>query len=94
MRPNGASRKQYSPRPGRILKERATVIKVMTKTFKNSSRSLRFSPVGPRTVLLMQDEATHFPVGAYRGTQFWIGPTLRIEDATFVPAPPAPRQGL
>ena len=39
--------------------------------------------------LLMQDEATHFPVGAYRETQVWIGPTLRIEDATFVPAPPA-----
>jgi hypothetical protein len=39
--------------------------------------------------LLMQDEATYFPVGAYRETQVWIGPTLRIEDATFVPAPPA-----
>jgi len=39
--------------------------------------------------LLMQDEATHFPVGAYRETQVWIGPTLRIEDAMFVPAPPA-----
>ncbi|MDP8984833.1 MAG: Fic family protein [Pseudomonadota bacterium] len=39
--------------------------------------------------LLMQDEATHFPVGAYREDQVWIGPTLRIEDATFVPVPPA-----
>ena len=39
--------------------------------------------------LLMQDEATHFPIGAYREDQAWIGPTLRIEDATFVPAPPA-----
>jgi hypothetical protein len=38
-------------------------------------------------------EATHFPVGAYRETQVWIGPTLRIEDATFVPAPPAPVKG-
>ena len=38
--------------------------------------------------LLMQDEATRFPVGAYRETQVWIGPTPRIEDATFVPAPP------
>ncbi len=43
--------------------------------------------------LLMQDEATHFPVGAYRETQVWIGPTLRIEDATFVPAPPAHVKG-
>jgi Fic family protein len=39
-------------------------------------------------LLMMQDEATHFPVGAYRETQVWIGPTLRIEDAMFVPAPP------
>ncbi len=43
--------------------------------------------------LLMQDEATHFPVGAYRETQVWIGPTLRIEDAVFVPAPPARIKG-
>jgi Fic family protein len=43
--------------------------------------------------LLMQDEATHSPVGAYRETQVWIGPTLRIEDATFVPAPPARVKG-
>jgi Fic family protein len=43
--------------------------------------------------LLMQHEATHFPVGAYRETQVWIGPTLRIEDATFVPAPPARVKG-
>jgi len=43
--------------------------------------------------LLMQDEVTHFPVGGYRETQVWIGPTPRIEDATFVPAPPALVQG-
>jgi len=39
--------------------------------------------------LLMQDEAGRFPVGAYRAEQVWIGPGERIEDATFVPAPPA-----
>jgi len=39
--------------------------------------------------LLMQDERPTSPVGAYREDQVWIGPTLRIEDATFVPAPPA-----
>jgi len=43
--------------------------------------------------LLMQDEATRFPVGAYRENQVWIGPTRRIEDATFVPAPPARVKG-
>jgi Fic family protein len=43
--------------------------------------------------LLMQDEATKFPVGAYRETQVWIGPAARIEDATFVPAPPSRLQG-
>lgn len=43
--------------------------------------------------VMMQDEATRFPVGAYREDQVWIGSTLRIEDATFVPAPPAQVQG-
>lgn len=43
--------------------------------------------------LLMQDEATRFPVGTYRQDQVWIGSTRRIEDATFVPAPPAQVQG-
>ena len=43
--------------------------------------------------LLMQDEVTRFPVGAYRQDQVWIGSTLRIEDATFVPAPPAQVHG-
>jgi Fic family protein len=43
--------------------------------------------------LLMQDEATRFPVGAYRQDQVWIGSTLRIEDATFVPSPPTQVQG-
>ena len=43
--------------------------------------------------LLMQGEASHLAVGAYRETQVWIGPTLRIEDATFVPAPPARVKG-
>lgn len=38
--------------------------------------------------VLMQDEAGRFPVGTYREDQVWIGPTTRIEDATFVPAPP------
>lgn len=39
--------------------------------------------------LLMQDDVGRFPVGAYRTDQVWIGPGERIEDATFVPAPPA-----
>jgi Fic family protein len=43
--------------------------------------------------LLMRDEATRFPVGAYRNDQVWIGSTLRIEEATFVPAPPERVQG-
>lgn len=43
--------------------------------------------------LLMQDEAARFPVGAYRNDQVWIGSTRRIEDATFVPAPPAQVRG-
>jgi Fic family protein len=39
--------------------------------------------------ILMQDEDSGHPIGAYRVNQAWIGSTLRIEDATFVPAPPA-----
>lgn len=39
--------------------------------------------------LLMQDDAAGFPIGAYRTQQVWIGQGERIEDATFVPAPPA-----
>lgn len=39
--------------------------------------------------LLMEDDAGRFPIGAYRTEQVWIGPSERIEDATFVPAPPA-----
>jgi Fic family protein len=36
---------------------------------------------------LMQDEAGKQPIGAYRTDQVWVG-AGRIEDATFVPAPP------
>lgn len=43
--------------------------------------------------LLMQDESTRFPVGAFREDQVWIGSAPRIEDAAFVPAPPAQVQG-
>jgi Fic family protein len=39
--------------------------------------------------VLMRDDDAHFPVGAYRTAQVWIGPGERIEDAIFVPAPPA-----
>lgn len=37
---------------------------------------------------LMQDELGDFPKGAWRTNQVWIGSSIRIEDATFVPAPP------
>lgn len=43
--------------------------------------------------LLMRDETTHLPIGAYRENQVWIGSTGRIEDSTFVPAPPSYVQG-
>lgn len=43
--------------------------------------------------MLLQEESVGFPVGAYRTDQVWIGPTKRIEDATFVPAPPVRIQG-
>jgi Fic family protein len=37
---------------------------------------------------LMHDETSHISVGTYRAHQAWIGSSTRIEDATFVPAPP------
>lgn len=43
--------------------------------------------------VLMKDEPGRFPVGAYREEQVWIGSGSRIEDATFVPAPPDRVQG-
>ncbi|SEK37931.1 Fic family protein [Pseudoxanthomonas sp. GM95] len=42
---------------------------------------------------LMADDESRFPIGDYRQDQVWIGPTARIEDATFVPAPPQHIQG-
>ncbi len=39
--------------------------------------------------ILMQDAPSHVLAGRYRINQVWIGSGQRIEDATFVPAPPA-----
>jgi len=52
-------------------------------------RALDLTLIHELHALLMQDESARFPVGAYRTDQVWIGPGQRIEDATFVPAPPA-----
>ena len=38
---------------------------------------------------LMRDEPDDVAKGRFRERQVWIGGTARIEDATFVPAPPA-----
>ena len=43
--------------------------------------------------ILLVDDPRDFPRGAYRNTQVWIG-TSRIEDATFIPAPPDALAGL
>lgn len=37
---------------------------------------------------LMHDEAGRFPIGGWRTEQVFIGGGMRIEDASFVPAPP------
>ena len=52
-------------------------------------RALDLSLVHELHALLMQDEAGGFPINAWRSEQAWIGSSARIEDATFVPAPPA-----
>ncbi len=56
-------------------------------------RGLGLSLIHELHAQLMQDNASRFPVGAYRTDQVWIGAGTRIEDATFVPAPPAQIQG-
>jgi len=52
-------------------------------------RALGLSLIHELHALLMQGDETRFTVGAYRTDQAWIGLGERIEDATFVPAPPA-----
>jgi Fic family protein len=52
-------------------------------------RALDLALINEMHALLMEEDAARFPVGAYRTDQVWIGPAGRIEDATFVPAPPA-----
>ena len=38
--------------------------------------------------VLMRDDEGRFPIGAWRSDQVFIGGGVRIEDASFVPAPP------
>lgn len=52
-------------------------------------RALSLALLNELHSILMQDDGPDHPKGAYRVDQAWIGPTPRIEDATFVPAPPA-----
>src|SRR5262249_2711560 len=56
---------------------------------EHGRRALDLRLIDAMHAILMQDEAGRFPVGAYRTDQVWIGAGRRIEDATFVPAPPA-----
>jgi len=55
----------------------------------NGRGALTLTMLNELHAILMQDEGPAHPIGAYRVNQAWIGSTLRIEDATFVPAPPA-----
>lgn len=52
-------------------------------------RALTLALIDELHAILMQDDDTARPSGAYREHQAWIGSAQRIEDATFVPAPPA-----
>jgi len=52
-------------------------------------RALTLELINELHAILMQDDDVAHPGGAYRGHQAWIGSAARIEDATFVPAPPA-----
>lgn len=50
-------------------------------------RAITLDLINEVHAILMQDDSTG-PHGAYRTHQAWIGAGPRIEDATFVPAPP------
>ena len=52
-------------------------------------RALTLELINKLHAILLQDDDTGHPVGAYRQHQAWIGSSPRIEDATFVPAPPS-----
>jgi Fic family protein len=52
-------------------------------------RALTLALIDELHAILMQDDDAAHPSGAYREHQAWIGSAARIEDATFVPAPPA-----
>ncbi|HVJ38654.1 MAG TPA: Fic/DOC family N-terminal domain-containing protein [Stenotrophomonas sp.] len=54
----------------------------------NGRRAISLDLVNELHALLMHDAPERFPKGRYRDSQVWIG-SGRIEDATFVPAPPA-----
>jgi Fic family protein len=60
----------------------------LTSIRTGGRRALNLRLINEMHELLMQDDASTFPVGAYRTNQVWIGASNRIEDATFVPAPP------
>jgi len=61
----------------------------LTRIREEGRRALDLRLINELHAELMQDEAGVFPVGGYRTEQVWIGSGSRIEDATFVPAPPA-----
>jgi len=56
---------------------------------KDGRRALTLALIDELHAILMQDDDAAHPGGAYREHQAWIGSVARIEDATFVPAPPA-----
>src|SRR5688572_27596494 len=61
----------------------------LTRIRDRGRRALDLSLIHELHKLLMEDDAATSPGGAYRTQQVWIGSGERIEDATFVPAPPA-----
>lgn len=65
----------------------------LTRIREEGRRALDLPLIHDLHARLMQDEGGNFPIGAYRTDQVWIGAGRRIEDATFVPAPPAQIQG-
>lgn len=89
---------EYEVTGGDGLPPDATVTERYVEALELGLRELR--QVGSRQVLsialvkemhrvLMQDASAVLAPGEYRQTQAWIGASPRIEDAIFVPPPPA-----
>ncbi|HEV2700759.1 MAG TPA: Fic/DOC family N-terminal domain-containing protein [Steroidobacteraceae bacterium] len=77
------------PADVRVIERYVAALQVGLERIRKGGRAaLDLGLINELHAVLMQDEVIKCSTGAYREEQVWIGPTKRIEDASFVPAPP------